>query len=106
MSVVAETPMPAVVAAPTLTARLVSLDAYRGFVMVMMASEQLEIPKVLNAVFQSPVVSFVADQLEHREWTAGTISGTNQPSFSFLVGVGSVVSFSHPRRTGEGQTYI
>src|SRR5437879_2010867 len=100
MSVVAEAPKVAVVTAPSLPARLVSLDAYRGFVMLMMASEQLEIPKVLNAVSQSPVVSFVADQLEHREWTGGTIWDMIQPSFSFMVGVALAYSFASRKAKG------
>ena len=42
-------PLPATPAPP----RLASLDAYRGFVMLLMASEAMKIPKVLEK-FPSP----------------------------------------------------
>jgi heparan-alpha-glucosaminide N-acetyltransferase len=103
MSTLAESPTEAVVAAPSLPARLVSLDAYRGFVMLMMASEQVEIDKVLNAASQHPIVAFVADQFTHREWTGATIWDMIQPSFSFMVGVALAYSFAS--RKAKGETY-
>jgi predicted acyltransferase len=101
MSATVESPQTAVVAAPPLPTRLVSLDAYRGFVMVMMASEQIPVDKALNAASSSPVVGLLADQFTHREWTGATIWDMIQPSFSFMVGVALIYSFASREARGE-----
>jgi predicted acyltransferase len=103
MSTTLETPNDAVVSAPPLPSRLVSLDAYRGFVMVMMATEQIDIPKLLETASSSPFVALVADQFTHREWTGATIWDMIQPSFTFMVGVALVYSFAS--RAAKGESY-
>ena len=49
------------------TQRLVSMDAYRGFVMLLMASEGLEIGRVAKQHPESPVWTFLHYQVSHVE---------------------------------------
>src|SRR5690242_8340953 len=57
---------------PAVTVRLLSLDGYRGFVMLLMVSAGLGMNHLLAANLPpSPVnqtLLVVADQLRHREW--------------------------------------
>ena len=50
------------------TGRLASLDAYRGFSMLLMASEGLRIPQVAAAFEDSTFWQFLAYQTEHVDW--------------------------------------
>lgn len=86
--------------ATTASARLVSVDAYRGFVMLAMASEGLG----LRAVAQrNGNWSAIADQFDHRAWEGCVFWDLIQPSFMFLVGVSMV--FSYAARQGQGQSW-
>jgi predicted acyltransferase len=97
-------------------ARLVSLDAYRGFVMLAMASAGFSLAKVAQ---NDEVISrysgtswdgawrglweVLAYQTEHVAWTGCGFWDLIQPSFMFIVGV--AVPFSYGRRLAEGQSY-
>ena len=68
-------------------ARLTSIDAYRGFVMLLIMGELLEFCRVARAL---PAIVFGSSCVTIRAMSPGlavhcTIS--LQPSFSFLVGV-------------------
>jgi predicted acyltransferase len=80
--------------------RLVSLDAYRGFTMLAMASGGLGLKAVadLNERWKP-----VAHQVEHVDWTGCVFWDLIQPSFMFIVGVSMVFSFA--ARQGKGQSY-
>lgn len=88
------------VAAP---GRLVSIDAYRGFVMLLMASEGLGISHVAEQLANSGFWQFLKFQTDHVEWTGCALWDLIQPSFSFLVGVALIYSFAS--RKAKGQTY-
>ncbi len=77
--------------------RLVSLDAYRGFVMLAMVSAGMGMGRLLN----DPTWGWLARQLEHRAWEGCTFWDLIQPSFMFIVGV--AMPFSLAKR--EGQTW-
>src|SRR5439155_23083640 len=77
------------------TDRLGSLDAYRGFVMLAMASGGLSSAHLLK----DPTWGWLADQLEHRQWVGCTFWDLIQPSFMFIVGVAMVFSFG--QRSGQ-----
>ena len=67
--------------------RLASLDAYRGFVMFLMAAELLELPKVAAHFPDHHWWQMIARHSEHVAWTGCSLHDLIQPSFSFMVGV-------------------
>ena len=80
--------------------RLLSLDAYRGFVMLLLMGEVLEFCQVSAAVSNNPLWKFLCYQQSHVEWIGCSLHDLIQPSFSFLVGV--ALPFSLSRRAAEG----
>lgn len=81
--------------------RLASIDAYRGFVMLLMMGEVLEFAKVSAAVPGNSFWAFLARHQNHVAWSGCVLHDMIQPSFSFLVGV--ALPFSLARRKAEGQ---
>src|SRR5437870_2477286 len=84
--------------------RLVSLDAYRGFVMLLMASGGLGIATVAAHFSQSRVWSFLGHQFRHVEWRGCSLWDLIQPSFMFMVGV--ALPFSLASRRARGQSLM
>ncbi len=82
-------------------ARLTSLDAFRGFVMLLMAAELMALPEVAEHFPDSAFWRFVARHTSHVEWTGCSLHDLIQPSFSFLVGV--ALPFSLASRVARGQ---
>ncbi|MFO0871814.1 MAG: hypothetical protein U0935_23060 [Pirellulales bacterium] len=94
--------------------RLMSLDAYRGFIMLAMASSALGFvqvaakPEVRERFAGTSwdaswrwLWETLAYQFEHVAWTGCAFWDLIQPSFMFMVGV--AVPFSNARRTKLGQ---
>lgn len=92
---------PAITPAP---ARLESLDAYRGLVMLLMLGEALRLHKVSEALPSSGFWKFLAYHQTHVEWAGCSLHDLIQPSFSFMVGVS--LPFSIAARTGRGQSKV
>ncbi len=90
-------PAPAPAPAP---ARLASIDAYRGFVMLLMMGEVLRLKRVAAALPESGFWKFLAWHQTHVEWAGCTLHDLIQPSFSFLVGV--ALPFSLAARAARG----
>lgn len=95
--------------------RLMSLDAFRGFVMLMMASSGFAFrqvaPKVRDNFAGTSWESswrFLWDtlgyQFEHVAWTGCAAWDLIQPAFMFMVGV--ALPFSIARRIDEGESPI
>lgn len=82
--------------------RLVSLDAYRGFVMFLMAAEMLRVPSVARHFPDSGVWQWLKFHSEHVAWTGCSLHDLIQPSFSFMVGV--AMPFSIASRVARGQS--
>ncbi|MSU23100.1 MAG: DUF5009 domain-containing protein [Opitutus sp.] len=82
--------------------RLSSVDAYRGFVMLLMMGEVLRLRSVARAVPESRVWQFLAEHQSHVEWIGASLHDLIQPSFSFLVGV--ALPFSIAARAARGAT--
>jgi heparan-alpha-glucosaminide N-acetyltransferase len=80
----------------TQTGRLVSLDAYRGFIMLLLVSEGFG----LGALQHHPSWAWLAAQVEHAEWQGCTFWDLIQPAFTFMVGV--AMPFALARRTAQG----
>jgi len=91
----------------SLSERLVSLDAYRGAVMLLLAF--FDGP---NGEWRAPIAELHPDapwvraalaQFEHVEWAGLTLWDMIQPSFMFLVGTS--MAFSCAARLRRGQSY-
>ena len=84
-----------------LTARLVSLDVFRGVTMVFMASEILNIAGVARKFPGSAFAHFLVSNLDHREWVGCAPWDLIQPAFMFMVGV--ALPFSLAKRSATGK---
>src|SRR6185436_4653161 len=82
--------------------RLVSLDAYRGFVMLLMMAEVLRLSRVSRAMPESWFWGFLSHNQSHVEWTGCSLHDLIQPSFSFVVGV--ALPFSLTARMARGHS--
>jgi heparan-alpha-glucosaminide N-acetyltransferase len=81
-------------------ARNVAVDAYRGFVMLLMMAEVLRLSEVARAFPGSSILAFLAFNQTHVEWAGCSLHDLIQPSFSFLVGV--ALPYSLARRLATG----
>ena len=81
--------------------RLMSLDAYRGFVMLLMISAGLNIPKVAASFKGNPLWQFLAYETDHAAWRGCTLWDLIQPSFMFIVGVALPYSLASRRVAGR-----
>jgi len=69
------------------TNRNLAIDTYRGFVMLLMMAEVLELSLVSKALPENAFWSFLAYHQTHVAWAGCSLHDTIQPGFSFLVGV-------------------
>ncbi len=83
--------------------RNLALDTYRGFVMLLMMAEVLELAKVARAFPNNWFWSFLAYNQTHVEWAGCSLHDLIQPSFSFLVG--AVLPYSLASRLAKGATF-
>jgi predicted acyltransferase len=90
--------------------RLTSLDAFRGFVMLMMASSGFAIARVWENSGEELVAksglgkvfwSNLAHQLSHAEWVGCSLWDLIQPAFMFMVGVSMPFSYLKRHRAGH-----
>src|SRR5688572_6424014 len=80
------------------TERLVSLDTYRGLIMLTLISHGFGF-----AALQSyPGWAWLAQQVEHAAWTGCTFWDLIQPAFTFMVGM--AMPFAFARRREQGAT--
>src|SRR5215207_2631097 len=82
--------------------RLMSMDAYRGFVMFLMMAEVLRLSRVARAFPESEFWKFLSWHQSHVEWVGCSLHDLIQPSFSFLVGV--ALPYSIASRASRGQS--
>jgi heparan-alpha-glucosaminide N-acetyltransferase len=85
--------------------RLRSLDAYRGFVMLAMASGGIETLGRLGHSGDSAwsfLLQGFSEQFDHVQWRGCTFWDLIQPSFMFLVG--AAMPFSYVKRRAAGDT--
>jgi predicted acyltransferase len=85
-----------------LSGRLVSVDAYRGFVMLLLLGEVLRFCAVAAAVPDSAVWAFLCHHQSHVAWVGASLHDLIQPSFSLLVG--TALAFSVASRSAAGQS--
>lgn len=83
------------------SSRIVSLDAFRGLVMVLMLAEVMRLPLVSSAFPHSLFWRIVGFNTEHVEWQGCSLHDLIQPAFSFLVGAALPFSIASRKRRGE-----
>lgn len=84
--------------------RLVSLDAYRGLIMLLLVSHAFGIIEARTAILQSyPQLGWLTVQVDHSEWTGVTLWDLIQPAFTFMVGI--AMPFAFARRISKGATF-
>ena len=77
-----------------------AVDAYRGFVMLLMMAEVLQLSRVAKALPGSGFWSVLAYHQTHVAWAGCSLHDTIQPGFSFLVGV--ALPYSIASRLAKG----
>ena len=83
--------------------RNVAIDVYRGFVMLLMMAEVLQLPRVAHAFPGNWMWSFLSYNQSHVPWAGCSLHDMIQPSFSFLVGV--ALPYSIASRMARGGTF-
>jgi predicted acyltransferase len=83
--------------------RILSLDAFRGLVMVLMLNERTHLPEVARSFPHSAIWALIAYNTEHVEWQGCSVHDLIQPAFSFLVG--AALPFSIASRKLKGETF-
>ena len=83
--------------------RNLAVDAYRGFVMLLMMAEILQLSRVAKALPGNGFWSFLAYHQTHVDWAGCSLHDTIQPGFSFLVGV--ALPYSIAARIARGGTF-
>jgi len=87
---------PAAASAPPTTKRYLALDAFRGFIMLILASEGFG----FSALQGDPVWGRVAHWFQHVPWEGGVFWDMIQPSFMFMVGVAMPFALARRRELG------
>jgi predicted acyltransferase len=85
------------------TVRNVAVDAYRGFVMLLMMGEVLQFSRISRAFPASWFWKILAFNQTHAEWAGCSLHDLIQPGFSFLVGV--ALPYSIASRLAKGATF-
>ena len=83
--------------------RITSIDALRGFVMLLMLMEAMRLWTVHTAFPDSPFWAIVAFNTEHVPWQGLSLHDLIQPAFSLLVG--AALPFSIASRSARGQSF-
>jgi heparan-alpha-glucosaminide N-acetyltransferase len=79
--------------------RYVSLDAYRGFIMILLVSVGFG----FGALKDHPVWGAIAHHVDHVPWEGAVFWDLIQPAFMFMVGV--AMPFAIAKRTAQGATF-
>jgi heparan-alpha-glucosaminide N-acetyltransferase len=83
--------------------RNIAVDVYRGFVMLLMMAEVLQLSRVSAAFPASWFWRILALNQTHVQWAGCSLHDTIQPGFSFLVGV--ALPYSIASRLAKGGTF-
>jgi predicted acyltransferase len=88
---------------PDTAQRNLAVDTYRGFVMLLMMAEVLQLSHVARAFPGNWFLHVLAYNQTHVEWAGCSLHDTIQPGFSFLVGV--ALPYSIASRLAKGATF-
>ena len=89
--------------APQPVTRNIAVDVYRGWVMLLMMAEVLELARVAHAYPGNWFWAFLGYNQTHVQWAGCSLHDMIQPSFSFLVGV--ALPYSIASRLAKGGTF-
>ena len=89
----------AVGSAAIVQGRYLSLDAYRGLIMILLVSVGLG----FGALKGHPVFGMIAAQVDHVPWEGAVFWDLIQPAFMFMVGV--AMPFALAKRIEQGATF-
>jgi predicted acyltransferase len=82
--------------------RVISIDAFRGFVMFLMLAEAMQLWTLHDAFPASRFWAWVAFNTTHVPWQGCSLHDLIQPAFSFLAGASLPFSLASRRGRGEG----
>jgi predicted acyltransferase len=99
----AVTPTRESVKIPQPAPRNIAVDTYRGFVMLLMMAEVLELARVAAAYPGNWFWGFLGYNQTHVPWSGCSLHDTIQPGFSFLVGV--ALPYSIASRIAKGGSF-
>ena len=85
------------------SARLGSLDAYRGFVMICLAANGFGIAATAKNFPDSSLWQSLRFQFDHVPWVGCAFWDLIQPSFMFMVGV--ALPYSYAKRETAGVSF-
>ena len=88
---------------PPVTARVTSIDAFRGFVMFLMLAEVMRLWTLHTAFPASRLWAFAAFNTQHVPWQGCSLHDLIQPAFSFLAG--AALPFSIAVRQARGERF-
>ena len=83
--------------------RNVAIDAYRGFVMLLMMAEVLRFSEVAKSFPGNWFWKILSYNQSHVPWAGCSLHDTIQPGFSFLVGV--ALPYSIASRLAKGKSF-
>jgi predicted acyltransferase len=83
--------------------RNLTIDVYRGFVMLLMMAEVLHLPRLARESPDNLLLSWLAFHQSHVAWVGCSLHDMIQPSFSFLVGV--ALPYSLASRLAKGSSF-
>jgi predicted acyltransferase len=83
--------------------RNIAVDTYRGFVMLLMMAEVIQLSRVAANYPGNAFWSFLGYHQSHVPWAGCSLHDTIQPGFSFLVGV--ALPYSIASRIAKGGTF-
>src|SRR6188474_743348 len=86
---------------PQAPARVMSLVAFRGFVMFLMLAEAMRLWTVHDVFPASRFWGLVAYNTEHVPWQGCSLHDLIQPAFSFLAGASLPFSIASRKWRGE-----
>jgi heparan-alpha-glucosaminide N-acetyltransferase len=81
--------------------RNIAVDVYRGFVMILMMAEVLQLRRVALNYPNSAILGFLGFQQTHVPWVGMSLHDTIQPGFTFLVGAALPYSIRSRQRKGQ-----
>jgi len=98
-------PIRSIATSPEPSSRLLSLDAYRGFVMICLAANGFGIAETARKSFpDSPFWKVLHFHFDHVPWVGCGFWDLIQPSFMFMVGVS--LPYSYTKRQQAGDSFI
>jgi len=87
---------------PPGSGRLVSLDAYRGFIMIVLAANGFGWRRLMD----DPRFGWIARQFEHVPWTGMVFWDLIQPAFMFMVGLAMPFAVARRKEVGSGEREV